>query len=142
MKSLIKVTGPLPPMGTLDDDHTTSVDMPMPTHYELEQNPTPPPASEVMMAPRGDRALAQVGNDLYVVTVPYLGGPTPTVSVANPASAAFPARRLTDIGGEFPAWSADGKTVHWAIGNAFVSFDLDRAKAVDDSIKAAAAGEG
>src|SRR5690242_17544378 len=142
VKALIKVTGPLPPTGTLDDDHATNVDLPMPTHYELEQNPTPPPAEEVIMAPRGDRALAQVGNDLYVVTVPYLGGPTPTVSVANPATAAFPARRLTDIGGEFPAWSADGKTVHWAIGNAFVSFDLDRAKAVDDSLKAVARAKG
>jgi Tol biopolymer transport system component len=142
VKSLIKVTGPLPAMGTLDDDHTTSVDMPMPATYELEQNPTPPPASEVVMAPRGDRALAQVGNDLYVVTVPYLGGPTPTVSVANPAAAAFPVRRLTDIGGEFPAWSSDGNSVHWAIGNALVSYDLNRAKVVDDSIKAAARARG
>src|SRR5690242_19225098 len=66
VKHLLKVTGPLPPDGaTLDDDHTTSVDMPMPTHYELEQNPTPPPASVVVMAPRGDRALAEVGNDVY-----------------------------------------------------------------------------
>ena len=142
VKSLVKVTGPLPPTGTLDDDHTTSVDMPMPTTYELEQNPTPPPASSVVMAPRGDRALAEVGNDIYVVTVPYLGGPTPTVSVANPAAASFPVRRLTDIGGEFPVWSADGKSVHWAIGNAFVSYDLDRAKAVDDSLKAVARAKG
>jgi Tol biopolymer transport system component len=142
VKAILKVTGPIPPMGTLDDDHTTSADMPMPTHYELEQNPTPPPAQLVMMAPRGDRALAEVGNDVYVVTVPYLGGPTPTVSVANPASAAFPARRLTDIGGEFSTWSADGKMVHWAIGNAFVSFDLDRAKQVDDSIAAAKRARG
>ena len=142
VKPLIKVTGPLPPVGTLDDEKPTSVDLPMPTNYELEQNPTPPPADEIVMAPRGDRALAQVGHDIYVVTVPYLGGQTPTVSVANPANAAFPARRLTDIGGEFPAWSADGKTVHWAIGNAFVSFDLDRAKQVDDSIAEAKRARG
>src|SRR5437764_130987 len=76
VKALLKVTGPLPPAGTLDDDRTSNVDMPMPTHYELEQNPTPPPASLIVMAPRGDRALAEVGNDIYVVTVPYLGGPT------------------------------------------------------------------
>jgi hypothetical protein len=116
VKALIKVTGPIPPQSTLDDDHATSVDLPMPTHYELEQNPTAPPASAVIMAPRGDRALAQVGSDLYVVTVPYLGGPTPTVSVANPAGASFPVRRLTDIGGEFPSWSRCNSVP--AIGNA------------------------
>ena len=137
VKPIIKVTGPLPPTATLDDGHgRSSVDLPMPMTYELEQNPTPPAADEIIMAPRGDRALAQVGNDLYVVTVPYIGGPTPTVSVAAPATAAFPVRRLTDIGGGFPAWSADGRTVHWAIGSAHAMYDLDRAKVVDDSLKA------
>ena len=32
--------------------------------------------------------------------------------------------KLTDIGGQFPAWSADGKHVHWSIGNAHVVYDL------------------
>ncbi|MBW3535569.1 MAG: amidohydrolase family protein, partial [Gemmatimonadetes bacterium] len=101
-----------------------------------------PAASTILMAPRGDQALAQVVNDLYVVTVPYVGGETPTVSVADPARAAFPARRLTDIGGQFPAWGSDGRTVHWSVGNAHFVYDLDRARAVDDSLEAAAtAGE-
>jgi Tol biopolymer transport system component len=98
-------------------------------------------ASLILMAPVGDRALAQVNSDLYVVTVPYVGGDTPTISVADPQKAAFPARRLTDIGGQFPAWSADGRKVHWSIGNAHVVYDLDEAKAVEDSIEAAAEAE-
>lgn len=98
---------------------------------------SPPSASLVLMAPRGDRALAQVGQDLYVTRVPLVGGETPTVSVANPENAAVPVRRLTEIGGEFPAWSADGRRVHWAIGNALVTYDLERARAVDDSLRAA-----
>jgi Tol biopolymer transport system component len=97
----------------------------------------PPPASLVLMAPRGDQAVAQVGQDLYVVTVPMVGGQVPTVSVASPDAAIVPIRRLTDIGGEFPAWSSDGRKVHWGIGNAFATYDLDRARAVDDSLKAA-----
>ena len=140
VKQIVKVTGPLPSGGVLEmqEQLRSGVDLPMP-RYELEPTaPQPPPAGLVMMAPKGDRALAQVGNDIYVVTVPFVGGPTPTVSVASPDNAAFPVRKLTDIGGEFPAWSADGKTVHWAIGNAFVSYDLDRAKALDDSVKSAA----
>ncbi|MEO8449904.1 MAG: amidohydrolase family protein, partial [Gemmatimonadota bacterium] len=98
---------------------------------------TPPSAALVLMAPVGDQALAQVGTDLYTVTVPFVGGVTPTVSVADPATAAFPVRRLTDIGGEFPAWSSDGRQVHWSIGNAHLVYDLDRAKVVEDSLKRA-----
>ena len=47
----------------------------------------------------------------------------------------MPIKRLTDIGGEFPAWSGDGKQVHWSLGNAHVVYDLDRAKVVDDSLR-------
>ena len=136
VKPVLKVTGPLAPRGTLDDT-PQGTDMPMPSTYELEDNPTPPPASLVLMAPTGDEALAQVGNDLYVVTVPEVGGTTPTVSVADTAAAAFPFRKLTDIGGQFPAWSANGRTVHWAIGNAYVTYDLDGARQYDDSVKTA-----
>ncbi|MGD8278642.1 MAG: amidohydrolase family protein [Gemmatimonadota bacterium] len=95
---------------------------------------TPASASVVLMAPEGDRALAQVFEDLYVVVVPRIGGETPTISVANPANAAFPARKLTEIGAQFPAWQSDGRTVHWSIGNAHFTIDVDRAKAFDDSI--------
>ena len=35
-------------------------------------------------APTGDRALAQVVYDIYVVTVPRVGGDVPTINVANP----------------------------------------------------------
>ncbi|MFQ5679340.1 MAG: amidohydrolase family protein [Gemmatimonadota bacterium] len=94
-------------------------------------------ASLTLMAPVGDRALAQVNDHVYVVTVPYVGGKTPTISVADPERSAFPARKLTEIGGQFPAWGADGHTVHWSIGNAHFVYDLERAKAVEDSIRAA-----
>lgn len=101
----------------------------------------PSRASLVLMAPVGDRALAQVVNDLYVVTVPYVGLDTPTVSVANPDEAAFPAKKLTVIGGQFPAWAADGRAVHWSVGNAHVVYDLDRARAAEDSVRAARRGQ-
>jgi len=97
----------------------------------------PDRADMVIMAPEGDRALAQVHNDLYVVTVPMVGGEAPTISVASPESAAFPARRLTDIGGQFPAWSGDGHKVHWSIGNGHFVYDLEAAKAFDDSVATA-----
>jgi imidazolonepropionase-like amidohydrolase/Tol biopolymer transport system component len=100
------------------------------------------PASSILMAPTGERAVAQVVNDLYVVTVPYVGGGTPEVNVSDPDNATFPARRLTDVGGQFPAWGADGRTVHFSIGNAHFVYDLDAAEAWDDSVAAARAEEG
>jgi Tol biopolymer transport system component len=99
----------------------------------------PPNASLVLMAPIGDHAVAQVGNDLYVVTVPRIGGEPPTISVAKPEDAAVPVRKLTDIGGQFPAWNAAGTQVHWSIGNAHFGYDIERAKSWEDSV--ADAGE-
>ena len=116
------------------------------THVKVVGNKRPQAsqpnsASITRMAPQGDQALALVNNDVFVVTVPYIGGDAPTISVANPDNAPFPAKRLTDIGGQFPAWNSDGRTVHWSIGNAHVVYDLDRAQAVSDSLEAAAEAE-
>ncbi|MEZ5040212.1 MAG: amidohydrolase family protein [Saprospiraceae bacterium] len=97
----------------------------------------PPNASWIRMAPKGNQALAQIGMDLYVVTVPLVGKEATTISVAKPDAAAFPSRQLTDIGGQFPAWSSDASQVHWAIGNAYVTYDLNAAKAFADSLKQA-----
>jgi imidazolonepropionase-like amidohydrolase/Tol biopolymer transport system component len=100
-------------------------------------------ASAILMAPTGDLAVAQVVNDLYVVTVPRVGGEAPTVNVADPETATFPAWRLTDIGGQFPAWGSDGRTVHWSVGNAHFVWNVDEARAFADSVEAARdAGEG
>ena len=109
-----------------------------PSHLEdLEPNPPQPPAADlVLMGPDGEQALAMVGMDFYLVTVPRVGSTAPTISVAMPAAAPVPVRKLNEIGGEFPAWSRDGRKVHWALGNAVWTFDLDRAKVMDDSLKA------
>ncbi len=97
--------------------------------------PQPPPAGLVLMAPKGDQALAMVGMDMYTITVTQAGSIAPTVNVAAPAAASVPVRKLNTIGGEFPTWSADGRKVMWALGNAMWTYDLDRAKIVEDSLK-------
>ncbi|NNK63484.1 MAG: amidohydrolase family protein, partial [Gemmatimonadetes bacterium] len=96
-------------------------------------------ASAIWMAPGEDHALAQIVNDLYVVTVPRVGGDAPTINVSNPDRATFPARKLTDIGGQFPAWGRDGNRVHWSVGNAHFVYDIDAAQAHEDSVAAARA---
>ena len=103
--------------------------------------PAGAPAGVVRMSPAGDQALAQVSNDLYVVPVPFTGE-APSISLADPTSAEFPARKVTDVGGQFPSWSGDGKRVHWSIGNSHFVYDLDRARQYDDSVQAARRARG
>jgi Tol biopolymer transport system component len=100
-----------------------------------EGGPQPPPADLLLMAPRGPRrVVAQVGNHIYTVDLPAVGVPEPTVSVAQPDGAPEKVRKLTEIGGEFPAWSADGRRILWGIGNALFTYDLSRVEAIEDSI--------
>jgi len=108
---------------------------------EARENNPPSSASVITMAPEGEQALAQINNDIYVVTVPVTGGDTPAVSVANTSSSQFPSRKLTEIGGQFPAWSADAQKVHWSIGNGHFIYDLNDAEAFEDSVKAAKKAE-
>ncbi|MDQ3997253.1 MAG: amidohydrolase, partial [Gemmatimonadota bacterium] len=102
-------------------------------HVRVTGNPdyrlagAPSNASEILISPEGDRALAEVNNNIFVVDVPMLGGQTPTVSVANPAQAAVPVRRLTRIGGDFGGWHADGNRVYFSIGRSYFTYDLARA---------------
>lgn len=108
---------------------------------DAKENNPPSNAAMVTMAPEGDQALAQVNNDLYVVTVPRTGSDAPRISVASPATAQFPAKKLTEIGGQFPRWSADASKVHWSIGHGHFIYDLDEAEAYADSVKAAKKAE-
>jgi Tol biopolymer transport system component len=96
----------------------------------------PSPAGVITMSPMGDRALLQVNNEVYVATIPQTGKVV-NISVADAESAQFPARELTGLGGEFPCWSTDGKTIHWSLGNSHFVYDVDAAQAFDDSVKKA-----
>jgi Tol biopolymer transport system component len=138
VKRHLQALGPLPFTLTARGRPRES-DLPMPQDRDREPTLTGFPAGPILMAPKGDLALVVYNNDFYVVTVPLTGGTTPTVNVSKPDSAAVPVRKLTDIGGEFPAWGADGRTLYWSIGSAVVSYNLDRAQAVDDSLRAARA---
>src|SRR5262249_12018576 len=89
----------------------------------------------IFMAPEGDQALALVGSDAWVVTVPMVGGTTPTVTVGDNSN--FPARKLDEIGAQFPHWDWAGNKVHYSIGNAHVIYDLASARTFDDSVRQA-----
>ncbi|MFN7455893.1 MAG: amidohydrolase, partial [Gemmatimonas sp.] len=152
IKTHLRVTGPMPPnAGNLDgalvakeakltfggrSARPVSQGMHLDDGHDMEPTPSAPPASLIVMSPTGDQALATVGMDLYTVTVPLVGATPPTVSVASPEAAPVPVKKLNTIGGEFATWAADGRKVHWGLGNALFTYDLDRAKVVEDSLKA------
>ena len=103
---------------------------------ESEQEPKKKPstASLLLMSPEGNKALAKVNNEIYTVTIPMIGGKVPEISVADASKAAFPSQKLTQLGGEFPQWGTDGKTVNWSLGNAYFVYDLAEAKKVEKQL--------
>lgn len=101
-----------------------------------EPKPKPSNAQMIMMSPEGGKALALINNDVYRVTVPMVGKEVPKINVAKPDNASFPAEKLTDLGGEFPHWAADGSYAYFSLGNAFFKYDFAEAKRVKEELKA------
>jgi Tol biopolymer transport system component len=128
-KAHLKVSG-ITTYPTILDDHGHL--------HESEREPQKKPsnAEVIIMAPEGDKAMAKINNDIYVVTVPMVGGETPSINVAKPDNANFPSWKLTEIGGEFPHWSKDGKNVNWSLGNAYFAYDLMEAERMKKELEA------
>jgi Tol biopolymer transport system component len=99
-------------------------------------DPKPKPSKpEIMtMAPKGDKAMVKINNDIYVITVPYIGKKVPTISVADIKSSAFPSWKITRLGGEFPQWNNEANRVYWSLGNAHFNYDLVEAKKVNKAL--------
>ncbi len=99
-------------------------------------------ADEILIAPDSTRALALVNNYVYLVDLPATGQQPLVLNVADPSKAAFPARRLTRIAGDFIGWRADGTGVTWSLGRSFFRYDLaladslTRLKQRADSVRA------
>ena len=98
-----------------------------------------PAASWVQISPDGQHLLAQVGLDLfYIPDIPWPGGTEPTVRVGGTGGQQdFPSKKITDIGAQFPQWTADSKYVQWTIGNAHAVYDIAASLAFDDSLRKA-----
>ena len=72
------------------------------------------PAEEIRLAPDGRHALVLHANQLYVLRLlnRHLANLQTTVT-----NASVPLARLTDVGADAVAWSGDGATIHWSVGN-------------------------
>lgn len=123
--------------GAEEHDHESETPALLPDAADAwRERSTPSTPSIMIISPNGDKVLAQINNELYSVHLPKYGKKA-EISVASPESAAFPAQKLTSLGGEFPAWSGDGAKVHWSLGPAHFIYDLQAAEAFADSLKLA-----
>ncbi len=104
--------------------------------YGTYHNTPPSEAGVVFISPDGKQVLAQVNNEIYTAYLPRLGDSI-TISVSNPEKAAFPAKKLTVVGGEFPHWSGNSKKVHWSLGKGHFIYDLDESVRVEVAQEAA-----
>ncbi len=100
----------------------------------------PSAASWITVSPTGNKALVQVNNEIYVTTIPQTGKLV-NISVADAGNAEFPSRKITEVGGEFPYWQQDGKTIHYSLGSTHFVYDTERAEFVEDSTKEAKKAE-
>ena len=110
-------------------------------NHLLSDTPTAPKkkpskASILIRAPKGPYALAQINNDIYIVTVPYLGADGAKINVNNPDEADFPSLKLTKFGGQFPSWDSTGNAVYWTLGKTLFRYDILKAKQVEKQNKA------
>ena len=114
IKSVVKVSGPPSP------------------NRGTGSRPAPP--EEVILSPDGTRAIVQANRQVYMITVPPVGGEAPTVSVN--ARSSVPTWSLSEIGGDFVGWRPDGEVAHFSIGRSFFQWDVAAADSVADVIRA------
>jgi Tol biopolymer transport system component/imidazolonepropionase-like amidohydrolase len=81
--------------------------------------PQPPTADEIMLSPDGSRAFVSIQNKHYLLTIPKAGRETINVTIAAAGPAPIPVKKMSVEGGDYLAWSADGKSVTWALGAKF-----------------------
>jgi Tol biopolymer transport system component len=74
------------------------------------------PADELLLSPRGDRALALANNQVYMIDLPPGGARVPTISLSDTAGSALPVHRLTTVGADYIGWTADGTSAFWSLG--------------------------
>lgn len=74
----------------------------------------PVPATSIQIRPKGEYALAQHVNQLYLV---QLLGHSPSYVKTSLKNGAIPIARLTDVGVDEFGWSKDGEQIYWTVGH-------------------------
>ena len=87
-----------------------------PGYYFL---PDRAPVDDLRLSPDGKWLLAQISQQLFLLARPAKDGTT--IDLASPG---VPHRKLTEVGADFLQWSADGRSIGWALGSSWFSRPL------------------
>jgi Tol biopolymer transport system component/imidazolonepropionase-like amidohydrolase len=79
--------------------------------------PNPPGASEIRVSPDGRQAFVSLQNKHIIVGIPRVGKEVVKISVRGTSDSVLPVKRLSREGGAYLSWSADAKSVLWALGS-------------------------
>jgi Tol biopolymer transport system component/imidazolonepropionase-like amidohydrolase len=113
------------------------------THIKVTgtgEPPNPANASVIKISPEGNQAFVDLQGKHYLVTIPKVGKETVNISLASPNSS-VPVKKMSAEGGDFLAWSADGKSVSWSWGTKFFRQEIasDKPETFDISVESARA---
>ena len=90
-------------------------------------------AREMLISPDGSRVLISALQSILVAVVPPVPGRPALIAVDNPNDAPVPVVRASRFGAEFPSWSADSRSVHYAIGQTVFTHDLAAERAAQSA---------
>lgn len=87
---------------------------------------SPAMASDILLSPNGDHALAAVAHQLYLIDMSAINADQPVINVYAPSEAFS---KVTTLGSDHFSWG-DAKTLSWSAGNTLYRKALD-SKALD-----------
>ncbi|MEQ9395400.1 amidohydrolase family protein [Haliea sp.] len=82
-------------------------------------------ATAIRLAPDGRHIVFENGQQIYLAAIALTGKPL-TLDAARPA---FPTVRLSEVGGAYLNWNADGSAVSWSTGPELKTVTVDAAMA-------------
>jgi Tol biopolymer transport system component/imidazolonepropionase-like amidohydrolase len=81
------------------------------------------PVVQIQMSPDEKRALILYRGQLYLASVPKVGGEPPVVNVNSPAASVI---RLTTVGADESRWANDGSDIFWTLGATAFTLPVDQ----------------
>jgi Tol biopolymer transport system component/imidazolonepropionase-like amidohydrolase len=109
------------------------------TGTQSGRGPQGQPADEFRVSPDGLSAFVDLQHKHYVVPIPKAGKETVEIAIKPGGPASLPVKKMSAEGGNYLRWSADGKSVTWALGSTFYrqSVSAEKPESVDIDIELA-----
>ncbi|WP_170234865.1 amidohydrolase family protein [Croceicoccus sediminis] len=101
--------------GVRDDSLRVAVEGP---NWYFSEGPAQ--ADDIRVSPDGKYALAQIAQQLHLISIPEEGGRTVSLT-----SSAVGHEQVSTVGADYFGWSDDGRSYFWSIGSTFHFRELD-----------------